>query len=346
MRSSPAPARSRACSSPSTTAPVPRYGSGSLADLLPAARRRARRPGHARDRTRPRARRPGLRLPGRRPGLGAARAHPGEAPFLHLAAAQLAAAAPARPITAGFPVHHRDLARLRRHRPAARARTACPATPSLDPATGAADEPAALAALDATARAGSRTPPSSSWPRPPGCATCQVSAPTFEHTPLTKIALSGGTFHGRLSGEERMDLAAERLAAGGPRPRLHATTRARRQGPPLRRRLRRLARPADASRPAAQRLAEQLPPRSALYVTADHGMIDIPFDPRVADRLRRGLGAARRRRPAGRRGPGPARVRGPRCGGRCASRLARGARRADVGGHPRRGHRRRAGSAR
>ncbi|WP_141726389.1 alkaline phosphatase family protein, partial [Actinacidiphila rubida] len=27
-----------------------------------------------------------------------------------------------------------------------------------------------------------------------------------------------------------------------------------------------------------QRLAEQLPPRSALYVTADHGMIDVPFD--------------------------------------------------------------------
>ena len=27
-----------------------------------------------------------------------------------------------------------------------------------------------------------------------------------------------------------------------------------------------------------QRLAEQLPPRTALYVTADHGMIDIPFD--------------------------------------------------------------------
>jgi predicted AlkP superfamily pyrophosphatase or phosphodiesterase len=27
-----------------------------------------------------------------------------------------------------------------------------------------------------------------------------------------------------------------------------------------------------------QRLAEQLPPRSALYITADHGMIDVPFD--------------------------------------------------------------------
>ncbi|CAM5392556.1 GNAT family N-acetyltransferase OS=Streptomyces alboniger OX=132473 GN=CP975_26965 PE=4 SV=1 [Streptomyces alboniger] len=30
----------------------------------------------------------------------------------------------------------------------------------------------------------------------------------------------------------------------------------------------------------AQRLAERLPPRSALYVTADHGMLDIPFDER------------------------------------------------------------------
>ena len=44
--------------------------------------------------------------------------------------------------------------------------------------------------------------------------TAQVSSPTFENTPLTKVALSGGTFHGRLTGEERMDLAAEQLAAG------------------------------------------------------------------------------------------------------------------------------------
>ncbi len=29
-----------------------------------------------------------------------------------------------------------------------------------------------------------------------------------------------------------------------------------------------------------QRLAEQLPPRSSLYVTADHGMVDVPFDER------------------------------------------------------------------
>ena len=56
----------------------------------------------------------------------------------------------------------------------------------------------------------------------------------------------------------------------------------------------------------AQRLAEQLPPRSALYITADHGMIDIPFDPESRIdfdedwELRAGVA------PAGRRGPGPA----------------------------------------
>ena len=35
-----------------------------------------------------------------------------------------------------------------------------------------------------------------------------MSSPTFEHTPLTKIALSGGSFLGRLTGEERMDATA------------------------------------------------------------------------------------------------------------------------------------------
>lgn len=46
-----------------------------------------------------------------------------------------------------------------------------------------------------------------------GVHTAQVSAPAFQSTPLTKIALSGGTFHGRMTGEERMDLAAIQLAA-------------------------------------------------------------------------------------------------------------------------------------
>ncbi|MFJ4850384.1 MULTISPECIES: alkaline phosphatase family protein [unclassified Streptomyces] len=112
-----------------------------------------------------------------------------------------------------------------------------------------------------------------------GVETCQVTSPTFQHTPLTKIALSGGTFHGRLTGDDRMDFTAERLAASD-RALVYTyyselDSMGHRHGVD-----------SDAWRGQlmtadrlVQRLAEQLPPRSALYVTADHGMIDIPFDP-------------------------------------------------------------------
>jgi len=103
----------------------------------------------------------------------------------------------------------------------------------------------------------------------------------FQFTPLTEVALSGGQFIGRLSGEDRMDLAADRLASAdralvytyyseldamGHRYGVHS----------------------DAWRGQlmlvdrlAQRLAEQLPPRSVLYVTGDHGMVDIAPGDRV-----------------------------------------------------------------
>src|SRR5690606_13371430 len=111
-----------------------------------------------------------------------------------------------------------------------------------------------------------------------GVHAAQVSSPAFVNTPLTKVALSGGTFHGRLSGEERMDLAAGQLAAAdrslvytyysdvdgaGHGFGVAAAT--------WRGQLMYVDR-------LVQRLAEQLPERSALYVTADHGMIDVPFD--------------------------------------------------------------------
>jgi predicted AlkP superfamily pyrophosphatase or phosphodiesterase len=113
-----------------------------------------------------------------------------------------------------------------------------------------------------------------------GVHTAQVSAPHFQNTPLTKIALSGGTFHGRLTGEDRMDMAAEQLAAGDRS--LVYTYYAEVDG-----KGHRFGIDSDAWRGQlmyvdrlVQRLAEQLPPRAALYVTADHGMIDIPFDER------------------------------------------------------------------
>ena len=153
-----------------------------------------------------------------------------------------------------------------------------------------------------------------------GVHTAQVSSPTFQHTPLTKIALSGGTFHGRLSGEERMDLAAEQLAAGDRSLVYTYYSEVDGKG-------HRFGVDSDAWRGQlmyvdrlVQRLAEQLPPRTALYVTADHGMIDIPFDEESPHRLRRGLGAARRGRPAGRRGPRPPCLRGPGRRGRRARR--------------------------
>jgi hypothetical protein len=111
-----------------------------------------------------------------------------------------------------------------------------------------------------------------------GITTCQVSSPGFEHTPLTDVALSGGTFHGRLTGEERMDLAAERLAAADRA--LVYTYYSELDGMGHRHGV-----DSDAWRGQlgmvdrlVRRLAEQLPPRTVLYVTADHGMIDIPFD--------------------------------------------------------------------
>lgn len=111
-----------------------------------------------------------------------------------------------------------------------------------------------------------------------GVHAAQVSSPTFANTPLTKVALSGGEFHGRLSGEDRMDCAAEQLARADRA--LVYTYYAEVDGAGHR-----FGVDSDTWRGQlghvdrlVQRLAEQLPPRSALYVTADHGMVDVPFD--------------------------------------------------------------------
>lgn len=114
-----------------------------------------------------------------------------------------------------------------------------------------------------------------------GVATFQVSSPKFQYTPLTEVALSGGLFLGRLSGEERMDLAADRLASADRTLVYTYYSELDAMG-------HRYGVDSDAWRGQlmvvdrlAQRLAEQLPPRSALYVTADHGMIDIAPEQRI-----------------------------------------------------------------
>lgn len=257
------------------TAPVPRYGQAALADLLPAVVAAQGVPGPA----------TGLRLePADRAcvflvdGMGweALRAHPEEAPFLtSLLPTSLAGSG--RPLTAGFPATTAtSLASVGTGLPPGV--HGLPGYTALDPDNGR---------LMNQLRWQPWTDPYAWQPYPTvfqrahdaGVAASQVSAPHFADTPLTRIALSGGTFHGRVAGEARMDLAAERLAATDRA--LVYTYYADLDGSGHR-----YGVDSDAWRGQlmyvdglARRLAEQLPPRAALYITADHGMVDVPHTP-------------------------------------------------------------------
>ncbi|MGP3986762.1 alkaline phosphatase family protein [Streptomyces sp. 3N207] len=257
------------------TAPVPRYGSGSLADLLPSLAAGLGVPGMTAGLPLPPADRVCVFLVD---GMGweALKAHPDEAPFL-TSLLPSSTAGTGEPLTSGFPsTTATSLASVGTGR--VPGEHGLPGYTALDPATGR---------LMNQLRWQPWTDPHVWQPYPTvfqqaeaaGVAACQVTAPHFEHTPLTKIALSGGTFLGRLSAEDRMDLAAERLAASDRA--LVYTYYAELDGNGHR-----YGMDSDAWRGQlmyvdrlAQRLAEQLPPRSALYITADHGMVDIPGSP-------------------------------------------------------------------
>ncbi|WDT89578.1 alkaline phosphatase family protein [Streptomyces sp. SCSIO-PteL053] len=257
------------------TAPVPEYGSGSLADLLPTLAAGLEVPGFT-------AAIPELTPADRNcvfliDGLGweQIKAHPDEAPFLH-SLLPTSRGGTGRPLTAGFPsTTATSLASVGTGLPPGE--HGLPGYTARNPRTGE---------LMNQLRWKPWTEPKAWQPYPTvfqladaaGVHTAQVSAPMFEQTPLTKIALSGGSFLGRLSGEDRMDVAAQRLAAGDRSLVYTYYSEVDGKG-------HRFGTDSDAWRGQlmyvdglARRLAEQLPPRSALYITADHGMIDIPFD--------------------------------------------------------------------
>lgn len=260
---------------PLDTAPVPEYGSGSLADLLPTLAAGQDVPGFT-------AAIPELTPADRNcvfliDGLGweQIKAHPDEAPFLH-SLLPTSRGGTGRPLTAGFPsTTATSLASVGTGLPPGE--HGLPGYTARNPETGE---------LMNQLRWKPWTAPKVWQPYPTvfqradaaGVHTAQVSAPTFEQTPLTKVALSGGSFLGRLSGEDRMDVAAQRLAAGDRSLVYTYYSEVDGKG-------HRFGTDSDAWRGQlmyvdglARRLAEQLPPRSALYITADHGMIDIPFD--------------------------------------------------------------------
>lgn len=257
------------------SAPVPEYGSGSLCDLLPTLVAGQGVPGFT-------AAIPELTPADRNcvfliDGLGweQIKAHPDEAPFLH-SLLPTSRGGTGRPISAGFPATTAtSLASVGTGLPPGE--HGLPGYTARNPETGE---------LMNQLRWNPWTSPKVWQPYPTvfkladaaGVRTAQVSAPAFEQTPLTKVALSGGSFLGRLSGEERMDTAAERLAAGDRSLVYTYYSEVDGKG-------HRFGVDSDAWRGQlmyvdglARRLAEQLPPRSALYITADHGMIDILFD--------------------------------------------------------------------
>ncbi|GAA1429043.1 alkaline phosphatase family protein [Streptomyces thermospinosisporus] len=257
------------------TAPLPEYGSGSLADLLPTLAAGMGVPGMS-------AAIPELTPADRAcvfliDGLGweQLRAHPEEAPFMTSLLAS-SRGGTGRPLTAGYPATTAtSLASVGTGLPPGA--HGLPGYTVRNPDTGE---------LMNQLRWQPWTQPEAWQPYPTifelahraGVHAAQVSSPAFENTPLTKVALSGGTFFGRLTGEERMDFAAEQLAAADRA--LVYTYYAEVDGSGHR-----YGVDSDTWRGQlmyvdrlVQRLAEQLPPRSALYVTADHGMLDVPFD--------------------------------------------------------------------
>ncbi|ANJ09905.1 MULTISPECIES: alkaline phosphatase family protein [Streptomyces] len=260
---------------PVDSAPVPEYGRGSLADLLPTLAAGLGVPGMTAGITEltPADRNCVFLIDGL--GWEQLRAHPQDAPFLS-SLLGTSRGGTGRPITAGYPATTAtSLASVGTGLPPGA--HGLPGYTVRDPATGA---------LMNQLRWQPWTAPAAWQPYPTvfqlaeqaGVHAAQVSSPTFANTPLTKVALSGGTFVGQLSGEDRMDSAAAQLA-GADRALVYtyysevdgAGHRFGVDSDTWRGQLGHVDR-------LVQRLAEQLPPRSALYVTADHGMVDVPFD--------------------------------------------------------------------
>jgi hypothetical protein len=253
-------------------APVPAYGSSSLADLLPAVAHGLGVDGF----------RSGLLLePADRvcvflvDGMGweLIRRHPEYAPFL------TSLMGGANPITAGFPSTTAT----------SLASVGTGLTPGVHGLAGYTVAVPGAGYLMNQLRWQPPVEPRSWQPYPTvfeqvhaaGVATAQVSSPLFSTTPLTQVALSGGTFLGRTTGEERMDLAAQWLAD-------HDRALVYTYVSELDGAGHRFGVDSDEWRMMlntvdrlVHRLAEQLPSRSALYVTADHGMIDIAPENRI-----------------------------------------------------------------
>ncbi|MFE3197112.1 alkaline phosphatase family protein [Embleya sp. NPDC059237] len=257
--------------------PLPRYGAGALCDLLPSIAA-------------------SLGMPGERNILGLAparaacvflidglgwellRAHPVEAPYLHsLLAGSFAGSG--TPLTAGFPATTAT----------SLASFGTGLTPGVHGLVGyAVAVPGENRLMNQLRWVGDIEP--RAWQPYPsvleraaaaGITVAQVNDTMFEHTPLTRAALAGGRYFGAEFGAPRIEAVHRQLAQPGPVLIYTYASELDRVGhgmgvdsPEWRAELRRI----DG---VVRAMAEGMPADSVLYVTADHGMVDVAAEQRV-----------------------------------------------------------------
>ncbi|NUP32901.1 MAG: alkaline phosphatase family protein [Streptomycetaceae bacterium] len=257
--------------------PVPRYGTGALSDLLPSVAASLGMAGETNVLGLPATERAVVFLVD---GLGweLLKANPEWAPFL-TSLIPGSWGGRGEPITAGFP--------------ATTATSLASFGTGLPP--GAHGLMGYTVAIPGDARLMNQlrwdpyVPPREWQPYPPlmeraaaaGITVAQVSDPMFEHTPLTQVALQGGRYVAAAAGEARVQGVLDQLAQPGPVLVYTYVSDVDKAGHGY-------GCQSDAWRielsrvdGLVRRLAEQLPRGTALYVTADHGMIDVPMEDRI-----------------------------------------------------------------
>nr|WP_202513233.1 nucleotide pyrophosphatase/phosphodiesterase family protein [Streptomyces sp. SID3343] len=256
---------------------MPRYGTGALSDLLPSIAASLGIPGE--DNT--------LNLAPSRAacvflidGLGweLLRAHPVEAPFLH-SLLGTSFAGSGSPLTAGFPATTAT----------SLASFGTGLTPGIHGLVGYAvavpGENRLMNQLrwveDMAPRAWQPYPSVLERAAEAGVDVVQVNDEIFRHTPLTRAVLAGGRYVGAEFGDRRVKGVLKALAKPGPVLVYTYASELDRCGhgmgvdsPEWRAELRRI----DG---VVRSLAEGLPADSVLYVTADHGMVDVAPDNRI-----------------------------------------------------------------
>ncbi|MFI6583930.1 alkaline phosphatase family protein [Embleya sp. NPDC050493] len=257
--------------------PLPRYGTGALSDLLPSIAASLGMPGEANTLGLAPARAACVFLID---GLGwdLLRAHPVEAPYLH-SLLGTSFAGSGRPLTAGFPATTAT----------SLASFGTGLTPGVHGLVGYAVAVPGENRLMNQLRWADDIRPRDWQPYPSlleraaaaGITVAQVNDVIFEHTPLTKAVLGGGRYVGAEFGEPRVKGVHRQLARPGPVLVYTYASELDRCGhgmgvdsPEWRAELRRI----DG---VVRAMAEGLPADSVLYVTADHGMVDVAPEQRV-----------------------------------------------------------------